>query len=109
MTYSSCWIDSDDDEQLRALIAVQDPLGGEGPHVLGPSPKGYWIGLVHEWARRNQLSTEYTTNIEIRVKVSREQGLDFLTWVYGELPASAAFLGAQLRSECSYWLYADEF
>lgn len=108
MTCSDCWIEPIDDPDfaLARRLAGLEP----GRYRLGPPPQPYWINWVKDWAAARGLRLEVVGFLDIRVRVTRAQMLDFMQFVYGEAIGNrAAFIPALMKDGCSYWLYADEF
>jgi hypothetical protein len=118
MTYSDCWLDAIDDDNFAAYVRDHDRpeiKRADKQHLLGPGPRGrYWINLVRDWGAARDLKVEYVDHLELRIRVSRNQLLDFLAFAYGDdlnshAQGTVSFIRDTLKDGCTYWLCADEF
>jgi hypothetical protein len=117
MTDSDAWLDTVDDEEFAAVLKERRspdlPLA-ERIFLLPPPPRPYWITRVREWAETKSLPVDQVDPLEIRVRVSRAQLLEFIEETFGpeaagKVAALRAHVRERLHDDRTYLIVADEF
>lgn len=110
MTFSDAWIEAGNDEEFAAFLARSPRFS-----VLPPPERPYWINRVQEWAQLEGLPIEHPDYNVIRVPVTKDQLLRFMTEMLGDAatPVDPSTLRGYVQVKCrvdrTYAIAADEF